>query len=448
MPPNNSQQPTILVKKADGSSVRMTLVEFKKMREKKNEVEQKKITEVENKKGGEKKEETRNLILETRERKVIPPAPTTPAQVNEKPKLAKPPVKDVFTVKIKPKPRPASNLPAEEPPHELSTTTPVKDIFVDEAKSLEHLSTLSPKHKESVVAEKRGASALESKDVEKKAGWGEDDHKSLLEEDLLEGVKGPGVFESHKGILQKVLSQLDFKIPADLQSRLDMLVKLHAKGIRTDEQVLDYAQREVGTGGLGLSAENSKKLLLAVKEIAGVPEGRSGRKTRAVKVPLSKPTPAMPNKETSAKPVVDPAKMNVFRDKLQAVGRPPAGQSPWKEAKPVLHDIRPSAEAEAKRGVGPVDEMRMFSLKDFRRLSSDTKTAKEILLQKFETLREESYLLFFEAVKAWYQSPLYKEYQAVIKQALDSGQKIENVFSADSLQPEEFKAIVNINKQL
>lgn len=100
--------------------------------------------------------------------------------------------------------------------------------------------------------------------------------------------------------------------------------------------------------------------------------------------------------------------------------------------------------------MGPVDEIEFFSLVDFRRLSPKTENAKEILKGKFQSLQEESYVLFLDARDAWHKSPLFRTYQDMILSSLEQKIPLQNTLQQNSqgLTALELDALVEINHSL
>ena len=124
--------------------------------------------------------------------------------------------------------------------------------------------------------------------------------------------------------------------------------------------------------------------------------------------------------------------------------------SPYQEAKPLVQDVKPPQIT--KQSVGPVDELANFSLTDFRRLEVNANSAGMKLMEKFKILREDSFLLFMEGMKAWYNSPLYRQYQDIFFQSLTRGKSVNEILSNGNyqkdLKPEEFKAILSVNEAI
>ena len=99
--------------------------------------------------------------------------------------------------------------------------------------------------------------------------------------------------------------------------------------------------------------------------------------------------------------------------------------------------------------MGPIDEIRYITLIDFRRLSSNPDEAAARLKQKFTNLREESYVLFMDAIDAWRKSPLFNDYIGASAVALNAGQKLNGAASDNNkIQMNEVKALIKMEKDL
>ena len=120
--------------------------------------------------------------------------------------------------------------------------------------------------------------------------------------------------------------------------------------------------------------------------------------------------------------------------------------------RPMMHDVQPPAPRSGKLILGPVDELHSFALADLRHLDVTLQAAGSKLRQKFETLKDESYLLYMEGMKAWWQSPLYRQYQDVLLRALTSRQTVSQILSAsqerEAMKLEEWGAVVKVNQSL
>lgn len=111
--------------------------------------------------------------------------------------------------------------------------------------------------------------------------------------------------------------------------------------------------------------------------------------------------------------------------------------------KPPMRDIIKPKE------MGPVDEIRYFTLVDFRRLAPDAPESARRLKQKLINLRDESYVWYMEALAAWRESPLFADYVRAVAGALKSGSQLAAVTGEKGkIQLNEIKALVEMEKQL
>jgi len=114
-----------------------------------------------------------------------------------------------------------------------------------------------------------------------------------------------------------------------------------------------------------------------------------------------------------------------------------------------MDDVRFTAKA-----LSPVEELRSFTLLNFRRLDPDSLKAVEKIKSKMELLGNEDYSKKIEAIVAWNESPLNRLYLAVCRRSLDEnlplGAVLDRELKKDTnfLKPEELSAIISLNKSL
>lgn len=407
--------PKILVKKEDGSSVYMSLAQLQEYRG------EKEMRDKEKKSGGISEQKQ-----EKDEQRVADQSNATRQYVLRKDK------------------KPEMTMPALVEKKEISKSTPVKDVFVDEAKAkMEEVRKREvskgvdeEKMKEQVEKEKAildGKKEKEEKVVDTVTGtikdkvkkkllvWDKEDHKSLSDEPPPPEVSAGGehIPPKDKDETKLVIGKLSFQIADETKPGLDLLIQSRFNDVRNDQQILDQAVRPKAMGGLGLTPVQAKELLDA---ILSVPKAMTVRK-----------------KESAPMPSTQSAGAGIVK-KISPKGAP--------QEKPMIQDV--VVDTAVKMTVGPVDEMRNFKLVDLQRLSRTLEKSKEIILGKFEALNKESFVLYMDAVLAWYTSPLYKKYQAVIKNALLTADTIEKVLSSDKtdMKKEEFDIVRDINKSL
>ncbi|KKU49184.1 hypothetical protein A3H10_01325 [Candidatus Uhrbacteria bacterium RIFCSPLOWO2_12_FULL_46_10] len=123
----------------------------------------------------------------------------------------------------------------------------------------------------------------------------------------------------------------------------------------------------------------------------------------------------------------------------------PVGQT----RKPAMIDVRSKPPV-----VGPIDELRLFTLADFRRLDADPRRATSRLHEKIKLLEEESYVKMVEGIRAWRLSPLNQLYLSIGHESLEAGKNVADAIRERreagkvALTEEEFGALLDLNKQL
>ncbi|MFP4514401.1 MAG: hypothetical protein ACLFNO_00105 [Parcubacteria group bacterium] len=106
----------------------------------------------------------------------------------------------------------------------------------------------------------------------------------------------------------------------------------------------------------------------------------------------------------------------------------------------------------SQRIMGPVDELRYFNLKNFRRLSSDPQEAFEKIREKIDLLAKDSYEKRIEGIQAWKQNPLNRLYHQISIESLNQSKPISEIIEQrkendmDYLSSEELKKLVSFNK--
>jgi hypothetical protein len=491
MPVNNAQ-PTILVKKSDGTSVRMTFDELKKYKasQKKNpvspldnvdtvdtvetvEVKPKVEDEIKNTEA----DDAFQFLLDQTEDDDLSDTDSGSADLFSSPEYAKTkteaseddafsflleksddkPLPPLLPPKIKPLVVDTKKedvveeideveealLPVVQEHIELATTTPVVDAFVDAAaakldKKEKNKQESTPQQKANMVQ------------------WEDDDHISLLEDDTLEiEKKQHRPTTNHKQErVENILASLALDIPKEKQESVRSLILSRIKEVRNDDQVRAYVVRPIDKGGLGLPIEAAEALVAAIKGDNTPPPIKNKKISAINEIPRIN--------EKSKKLVVENNTVNTALPK-QNQTRQSSGK------KPLLHDIRPApvqqpvskkpaevvtpviptpTNIQTKTTVGPVDELRNMDIVAFRRLAADSAQAIEIVTKKFDVLKKESYLLFMQARSAWFKSPLYKQYQELIATALRNRRSIESSVSKEShaLTVKEFENLIILNK--
>jgi len=107
-----------------------------------------------------------------------------------------------------------------------------------------------------------------------------------------------------------------------------------------------------------------------------------------------------------------------------------------------------------KRLSGPLDELQMLSLTDFRRLSQDPQQAATKIRDKVDLMEEQGYDKKVEAIAAWRSSPMNQQYVELAREAVISGASVAELLrkrregGAEVLTDEELKAVMKLNADL
>jgi len=441
-------QAKIPVKKADGTTVFLTMEEFREY----------------------KKKSAASAPA------TPPPAPVTPPNISfddtpsepQKPVPSTPP-----SPKRTPKKLEQGKVEKIEPPvpmvqntdTELATTTPVKDIFVDQAKVQAPLppeSKPEPQPEPIVEPTPEPEPTVEEVPlppppvaVPVKSEWKSADNSSLLEEDITQEQKilppPPVAQDNASALLATVKSQFPFPLSKEIEGRFDSLVLSRIRDVRTPLDFEQYAKMSIKDGGLGMEEDQVRLLsavITAAQKISGsiAPSATPAAKSQPPVSPIRTAPPITPVNITAAPPKPriplppEPAEYSFTPPKSQV----PSGAT----GKPMVQDV--TMPPNQRRTMGPVDEIQNFSLVDFRRLSPKTESAKEILKGKFQNLQEESYVLFLDARDAWHESPLFKVYQDTVLEALNTKHPLPDVLgqNPNGLTPDELNSIIEINHYL
>ncbi len=99
--------------------------------------------------------------------------------------------------------------------------------------------------------------------------------------------------------------------------------------------------------------------------------------------------------------------------------------------------------------MGPIEDIGAMSLIDFRRLSPNPAEAAARLKQKLLNLKDEAYLLYLDGLAAWHNSPLFRDYISAVSLSLLKRQPLKTTMAdKNKLQVAELEAIVKMEREL
>ena len=422
--------PTILVKKADGSFVRMSLDEVKKI-------------------------------------KSSAPTPMAPAPAAPVP--AKP-VKPMAAAS--PAPRPPSPPPVPERRAKPSAPAPEKKVTA--GASTPPPAPVSKKLPKPVLTETEPVRPAQAAPPPLPAASATD-FSSPLEEDLPEMKSAvlPRLSASRDQEVDTLIGKLSFTVSPEHQNRLRTIVQLRLKDIRDNDQTREVLVRRALDGGLGLTPEQADEVVNRCEEAvkpapapvrpprssvtsAPAPTAAARKNTIAIFYESSVPATTTPfnafvhgqlKPQPAERPAAQPSSVSAApsgKAASQKMATDVFKLNTTPAAKIPMHDIvsRPKI-------LNPVEEIRFISSVDFRRLAPTIPEAVARLKQKFINLREESMVLFLEGWAAWKESPLYVDYVTAVAGLLARNQKIANLIAdKKNLQPDEISALVDMEHSL
>ncbi len=304
------------------------------------------------------------------------------------------------------------------------------------------------------------------------------DTSSLLEEPAPALPLGTKLSDDRSDQVDAILKKLSFSVAPDLANRLRSLVQLRLKDIRSAEDTKAFAVRPIATGGLGLdevAANELVKLSGAERHEVQLPKALRNAPlvptASAVNLPVAYHAAGLPTVTAATRPPLEPLLVERRGDsdplpfqKGEGRVRSREDQSTFQKPTPINLPISEKFKLNTSAvkikpitldisvpsvSMGPLEELAALTITDFRRLASDPQAATIKLAQKFTDLKDESIILYFQAVEAWRTSPLYQEYSNSLIKSLADNQPLDMLLrDKKSIHLTELTALVELEKQL
>lgn len=279
--------------------------------------------------------------------------------------------------------------------------------------------------------------------------WSADDHISPLTETLDTDMSHEVSAIRGESQVVEFLSTVSVVIQPELRGRTIALLSSFLKGVRSRQQIMEYAVKSVETGGLQLSDVEARSLVQQAEEYFRL------RPTVVVRPPspasMSKPTVDVGTVSTRSsvdalKPLYVRAGEVDARPRMSDIIPPPV--IPPQEPRTIATTEMPSVpSATGAESVGPVEEIQTFTKDDFRRLNTDPLQAANTLLLQMQHVGEESPMLGLSVRRAWFLSPLYREYLSVLENSLQNSFSVAEIAQDGSmLTLDEVRALLTINR--
>ena len=259
-------------------------------------------------------------------------------------------------------------------------------------------------------------------------------------------------------------------VSEEVRPRLWRALVSRIKDVRDLIETKDVFTRAIALGGVGLEAAPAQLILKRVEDArAAFEEEIRARnftpepRTLEPETPTQKPAPLSLKPETPIVKSVEPQEESGITNKELGMGetavpgfqgtQPPYSRfvipDPSAHVRPQMQEVRARP-----RVVGPVEELGLITLEDFRRLAPVAPAAADKVREKVELLTDESLLKRSEGVAAWKSSPVHQLYLAVGRECMEKGGTVKQVIldwqarKRAVLTPEEFDAIADVNQKL
>ncbi|MDO9509932.1 MAG: hypothetical protein Q7J14_01430 [Candidatus Magasanikbacteria bacterium] len=288
-----------------------------------------------------------------------------------------------------------------------------------------------------------------------------EDFQSPLEDEEIKKIDHSS-FNQRTDEVVEIINGLSFKLVEQAEKNLKNSLVLFLKDIKSKEQVTDLLRQPVYLGGADLTDVQLKELFkTAIEKISHIVADKNNlvgsfkkiktsqtlpMKEGEVLPSVSSPFNSFVHKPSFNKEIKETKSLDDLIGKAEPIEENVAKMLKFgKSTKTVVEDIISPKNV----NFGPIEEIKNFTLTDFRRLSSDKKEAVSRLRQKFINLKEESFLFYLQAIEAWQQSPLYKKYMERICESLNKNLHLSDLIKKeDDLTGEEIKLLVQMEKDL
>lgn len=253
---------------------------------------------------------------------------------------------------------------------------------------------------------------------------------------------------------------------ADADAAMDKLraksAEYHAAltGKATDDKAKYVAERTEKVLGAQETAEKAdqdkrEEAFAGLMQRSGVSGAASGQPGEPAPAPAAKEPKVVPvvgldaaGKPMAAVKVAAPAPQPAVPTSAPKAAAPVVPAPPQPSAAPAMADVKFTPKL-----TGPVEELRVLTLKDFRRLSRDPREATLKLKDKIDLLEEQAFDVKTQGIKAWQDSEVNKLYLDILRKSLE-GKPINDVIAEReakgelSLSKAEFDAIMELNRKL
>jgi len=218
-----------------------------------------------------------------------------------------------------------------------------------------------------------------------------------------------------------------------IKTQFVSILKTYFRGVRTLKEVEYVLELAKISGGLELPKEKVKLVSSVLSEYF---EGVSKERRSAIVAPSEKLIPSQPLPATELPPASEKVLAEPSVQPAQKMMVKPVPINP-KE----IHAIIPNKKMEdikaPRRLVGPLEELSLMSLSDFRRLGKDKNQIINYILEKIQYAAGASLPQKVLAIREWKKSPVFKLYLSMSFQAMSERSPMQTVIENRQHQDQE-----------
>lgn len=262
--------------------------------------------------------------------------------------------------------------------------------------------------------------------------------------------------------IQSALTRVELPTLDDyLLRRLENIVSTRLRDVRNTLQVKEVLQRDAKVGGVGLDEGEAERVTNIIETV--YLETRTQIATEE-KQKIDTITQEQQLKIDERRKRESEEHAEWYQSKVRDQG-PDSGVEALKALREQSMQpgtarslSQPSAAMDGVRAptrlTGLSEELGMFTLADFRRLGRTPEQTTEKLKQKFDTLKNESFERWTEAIQAWRKSPLQQLYLTLVADSFATGKPVAQLAEERRQQnqevptPEELGAILLLNNMV
>lgn len=259
-----------------------------------------------------------------------------------------------------------------------------------------------------------------------------------------------------------------------LTKRLRNAISTRLRGVRSQAQLEEVLRRDAKVGGLGQTPEETTRITAVIEQLynerhAAI-EQEERQKVESFVLDQKKRIDERQASEAQERE-------RWYEDKMQMLAQGETGSvaalkalmrgvktvgpvcEPGQAPQVMVEGERPSGQLlDGIQGnvrlMSLIEEVQTMDIPRFRRMGKTPEEARQKLLAKWQTLRQESEDRWIEGVKRWRESPLQKTYLNLVAQAFREQKTVVEVANEQraagiqGLTPEEVGVLIDINQQL